>query len=446
MSSPETPAFGSGFALGEAEEREGLGYVPGAEDGPEGSSRHSSAAVETRNPPFPPYPAPVAEIAVPPPRSALPGGGDYGPGCGAKVGLGWIAPADGCFPVGFHRCERRACPRCGKAHTERECPFGLAHGGGDLVDSEARAAVAKLEGYGFSVGVRTFRQVVVSPPAKRYAESDGHARTIHRVRRAARAALRALAPVGWRWGSVVVHLYRGCEAEGYGRWGPHAHVVCPGIDVRKVVRYADKTGVVVKQVNDRSGRFAEYRGFELARHLVYELGHAGTVPNGHSISYVGADLIAHEVPEPAPTEEERTPPTCPHGHPFSILGRGARPRYDPLTREWAYAAEHGEFFRFLDRAPAQGGPILERVRRSGEAVHVPISPYLARDLRPPPYVGRKRAANFSSDDQPPPVEAEAEPLSPPWGRRPACVACHSRWKPGDGELRCPHLPPPGEES
>lgn len=367
----------------------------------------------------PPYPAPGAEIGGPPPphriRSTLPGEGSYGPGCGAKRPLGWLS-ADGDFPQKYHACVRRECPRCAGKHEAAECPYGIAHRGGDWADSDTIVVATKVQGYGTTQGYgpeRPLRQVIVSPPKERYDEADDHDRIIERVRRAAAKALRELGWGGRYWASLVVHLYRGCEREGYIGWGPHAHAVGPGVDVRKVEEYHRRTGVVVKQATEDGtpgSPFVGYWGKSLVRHILYELGHAAIVPNGHAVSYLGAGLRSYSPPEPEIPEEEKEAeePKCPHGLPFVPLGDGSRPKYDPETREWTFRIDRDRFFRFLDRAPTQGGPLLEKVDANGRATPVAISPYLDQTgLREP----RKRRW-FGKP--PPDADRTERPDPPPW--------------------------------
>jgi len=330
---------------------------------------------------------------TPPPgpvRSTLPGQGSYGPGCGAKRPAGWWSTHDGCLPLVYHRCDRRECPRCGGKHLASSCDLKLTHSGGNWAHEEAIIVAAKLQGYADSIRTHVLRQVVVSPPLVRYAESDDHTKIVARVRRAAAKALRELGWRGQSWASIIVHLYRGCEADGYSRWGPHAHLISSGVDVRKVAEYASRTGVIVKQPTDREGRFASYWGRRLVRHLVYELGHSAVIANAHSVSYVGRALVAFKVLEPLKIEVDRPPPKCPHGHAMNPLGRGGRPKYDAETREWTFKAETGGEYRFLDRAPTQGGPLLERLTEGGRLVAVSIRPYLSPNLEPPPYIGTRK--------------------------------------------------------
>jgi hypothetical protein len=395
-------------------------------------------AVYRPDPPSTPYPAPGAEIGGPPlppgpVRAALPGRGKRGPGCGAKRPVGWLA-SDGCLPLKIHECERRECPRCARPHRAGECELGIPHGGGEWAHEEGLEIAAKLQGYAVTQGFgpdRPLRQVIVSPPVARYDENEDHDRIIERVRRAAAKALREL---GWEkryWDSLIVHHYRGCEGHGYDRWGPHAHAVGPGVDVRRTEEYWLRTGgsywmnpevpeetvldpegdplvctqgVVVKQAKRKDGSFASYWSKSLVRHLVYELGHAAIVPNGHAVSYIGKGLTAFAprrcdrcgAPLPASREgslcaecSEAAPEEpnleCQHGTPLRALGDGSHPKHNSETREWTFRIDRDRFFRFLDRAPAQGGPLLETVDGSGRAVPVAISPYLAGDLRPPPY-------------------------------------------------------------
>ncbi len=368
-----------------------------------------------------PYPATGSgNCHTPPPgpvRATLPGRGRRGPGCGARRPVGWIA-ADGCLPLRIHDCERRECPKCAKPHAAEECPLGIPHGGGDWAHAEALQVAAKLQWYAATQGFgseRPLRQVIVSPPKGRYDHTDGHDRTVERVRRAAAKALREL---GWEeryWDSLVIHLWRGCEGKGYDEWGPHAHAVGPGVDVRKVEEYHRRTGVVVKQATEDGtpgSPFVGYWAESLARHLVYELGHAAIVLDGHAVSYLGKGLISFKPPDLEPVEDEggeleEHDPECTHGVPFVPLGDG-RSRYDLEAGEWNYRIDRGRFFRFLDRAPAQGGPLLERVDAKGCATHIVISPYLDQTGLPEP---RKRRWV----GKPPPGPGGVDPSdAPPW--------------------------------
>jgi len=193
------------------------------------------------------------------------------------------------------------------------------------------------------------------------------------------------------WGSVIVHLRRGCEDEGYDRWGPHAHVVCAGVDARETEDYHERTGVLVKMVNDREGRFASYWDTRLARHLVYELGHSAVLPDKHSVSYVGKPLIAFKVPPPPNPEKEESVPRCPHGLPLVPIGYGGAPKFDPFSGEWTIRGPDWTEYRFVDRPALEGGPLLEEIDAQGKRKQMVVTPYLDRTgLRPPPYTGPRR--------------------------------------------------------
>ena len=355
------------------------------------SAFDEALAEERERPIGPPAPNPASgsgncHTPLPGPiRSTLPGRGKRGPGCGAKRPVGWIAP-DGCLPLLIHRCERRECPKCAAPHSAEECELGIPHGGGEWAHAEALEVAIKLQGYAATQGFgpdRPLRQVIVSPPVERYDEADGHDRTIERVRRATAKVLRELGWEGRYWASQVIHLYSGCEDEGYTVWRPHSHTDGAGIDVREVERYYRRTGVVVKQATEDGtpgSPFVGYWAESLVRHLVYELGHAAIVHDGHAVSYLGKGLISFKPPDLEPFEDdedetEERNPACPHGEPFRSLGDG-RPRFDAESREWTYRVDRDRFFRFLDRAPAEGGPLLERVDRSGRPTVVAVSPYL----------------------------------------------------------------------
>ncbi len=266
-----------------------------------------------------PYPAPLAnaggEVAV------LPGSGDRGLGCGdlTPTHVCWHADppthkirAVAYVKAVYHDCLERTCPRCaGRCEGGSECPFGLGpHLGGKWAHREAFDARDRWEDYLEQSGLShaPVRQVVVSPPIDRWRESDSHPRVIANVRATAERFVRKHAWRGRYEGSVVVHLYRGCEKDGYDEWGPHAHVTCLGVDVGAVGDYEARTGVVVKQVNGAGGGWASYRGFGLARHICYELGHAAVLPNRPTLVWFGG-LKTWSQPEPP--RVEKPVPTCP---------------------------------------------------------------------------------------------------------------------------------------
>jgi hypothetical protein len=235
------------------------------------------------------------------------------------MGCGEVVPTHLCPEHGWvrrvvHVCDRRECPSCaGTCRGFSSCPVGLPpHPGGEWAHQEAARATMKWERdlRWLGKGRASVRQVVVSVPKERFPEVSDHRAVIARVRQSALKAIRKLA---WRGkenylGSVVVHLYRGCDGR-YEEWGPHAHVLCLGVDVRKVIAYERRSHVVVKQVNGRDGGFADYRGFVLRRHLVYELGHVAVVERGHSVVWFGRLKKCAPVDDDEPGEAPV--PTCP---------------------------------------------------------------------------------------------------------------------------------------
>jgi hypothetical protein len=341
-----------------------------------------------------PYPAPLAESGGESalPKACLPGSGEIGKGCGE-----WVV-THVCWPcaegrVSPHQCDRRDCPECaGECPGGSDCLAGLpAHGGGGWAHTEARKAADRFEDFleQHQLGRLPLRQVILSVPPDRFSEQGDHARTIAWLRRTAERAVRLYAWRNLYFGSAVVHLWR-CDPEtreqDYTRWGPHVHVVCPGVDVHKSTRYASRYGVVVVQANGSGGGWASYRGFGLYRHLVYELGHAAILADCHALSWFGA-LKTWRQPDPPIGKEE--PVLCSAGHEMELWS-------------WRWS-------------------LVEPLRPGVRTVHVDVGDGAIVELKllggPP----------------------EEESWMPPWGSRPACVRCHASWKPGDGELRCPHL-------
>ena len=256
------------------------------------------------------YPAPTAESGGSL-CSILPGKGLPGKGCGE------YRPTHVCLihlqaRVVKHECERRDCPDCaGICEGHSHCPVSLPpHGGGKWSHREAELASRRWEDYIEQNGLeRTpIRQVIVSVHPDRFDPDSDHRAVIAKVRSLGERAIRKLA---WRemyGGSAVVHLYRGCEKDGYDVWGPHVHVLCFGVDTRKTAGYSRRSHLTIKQVNRAGGGFASYRGFGLMRHLVYELGHSAVVEGGHALSWFG-DLKPWKQP-PLPPGEAPPCPVC----------------------------------------------------------------------------------------------------------------------------------------
>jgi hypothetical protein len=200
-----------------------------------------------------------------------------------------------------------------------------AHPGGAWAHREAWAATARLEDFleQNHLGRLPLRQIVFAPELTVYSENDDHREIIRDIRRRAEKAVRRVAWRGYAFGSAVVHLYRGC-AGAYDRWGPHVHLVCPGIDVRGFnawkkheLECGRKVDYVLKQVNSSHGGFASYRRFGLARHLCYELGHASIMLRIPAITWWGA-LKSWKTPEPK-GEGEVDAPLCSAGEQMSLF-------------------------------------------------------------------------------------------------------------------------------
>ncbi len=229
-------------------------------------------------------------LAKPHRQASLPGEGEKGPKCGEWVPLLYCPTAHaGKFYVraAEKACERRDCPDCaGRCPGGKACPAGMVgpHGGGRWAHQTAKDATKRLTQFGRG----PIRQVIVSAPVERWSESDDHGVIIAKVRSRAVALCRRLAWGSDWWGTVIIHLWRGCEKDGYGKWGPHAHVLCGGVRVGETEAVEKRSGWVVKQVNRNGGRFAAYSGAVLERHLVYELGHSAVLQGGHAITWVGA--------------------------------------------------------------------------------------------------------------------------------------------------------------
>ena len=238
-----------------------------------------------------------------------------GPECGKTVPTHWCHGHETIWVRIVHReCELRTCPRCAAScRGGFECPAGLAgHGGGAWAHDESRSAAARWGDYLEQMGLERvpIRQVVFAVPPERFVEGVNDSATVAKVRALAQAVVRRFAWRGRYLGSTVVHLWRGCEREGYNVWGPHAHVLCLGINVGKVAAYSARTGNVVKQVNGANG-FASYRGWSLRRHLCYELGHAAILERGHALTWFG-DL--KKWGQPPERVGQRLSPMCPECH------------------------------------------------------------------------------------------------------------------------------------
>ena len=277
---------------------------------------------------LPPYPA--TQYGKSGGGSALPGSGTAPPGCGDPLVTRVCREP---HPDGIARarvvrqeCRDRICPLCA-GPCVRKCPVKLpSHPGGTWAHREGIAASERWEDYleQYDLDHTPVRQVIVSVPPERFSEDGDHADVISTLR-----SMSQRLGTRWAWrsstagGTCVVHLYRGCEGD-YTRWGPHAHLTCVGIRTRDVADYQARYGVVVKQVVDRGGRWASYRGRALARHLVYELGHASIIERGHALTWWG-DLHAWRQPH-----EDRGPSTTPACPSCGTLMREAIWDYDLL--------------------------------------------------------------------------------------------------------------------
>ena len=247
-----------------------------------------------------PYPAPPYGKSGG--GSTLPGSGEAPPGCGnllvTHVCTSPHVDGKARARVVRQECRDRTCPHCAGRCADH-CPVHLPpHPGGTWAHRGGVDAASRWEDYleQHCLDHTQVRQVVVSVPPDRFPESCDHSDLIRRLRATSEKLVSR-----WAWrsattgGTAVVHLYRGCEGD-YSRWGPHVHLTCLGIRTGEVANYQAKYGVVVKQVTNRDGRWASYRGKALSRHLVYELGHASFSERGHALTWWG-DLHAWRQPE-----------------------------------------------------------------------------------------------------------------------------------------------------
>lgn len=322
--------------------------------GRRGSTEFDLALEEERG--SPPYPVPTGNAGggnsapnAPPLgegvlRASLPGRAPEDPSKEGSPGRQWseslrewfvcgsdFVPKHVCRRVDVHadgravvegawgRCDRRDCPRCaGPCEGSPECGPRLKHPGGEWAHREGAAAADRWEDFleQAGYGKAPLRQVIVSAPPGEFDPSRDHAEVIAAVRRRTEARLR-----DWSWarpypgGAVVVHLWRGCFHEGYSTWGPHAHAICLGVDVRKTAAYERRTGWVVKQATmDGTPRspFVGYRGTKLRRLLIYELGHAAILADRPALVWVGPELRRWKPTErPEDRLEGAEAPRCP---------------------------------------------------------------------------------------------------------------------------------------
>lgn len=130
--------------------------------------------------------------------------------------------------------------------------------------------------------------VVVSVNPKVYLETRDQAAVIRDVRQRALGEARRNS-WGEYGGISVVHLYRDRFENNTSEWGPHVHLVCPGVKVGTTTVKA--TGLVVKVVRTTNpgGVFATYRGERTLRLMIYLLDHASAIPRSPAmVSFGGA--------------------------------------------------------------------------------------------------------------------------------------------------------------
>lgn len=211
------------------------------------------------------------------PKARLPGSGQLGRGCGELVPVGVCASCQEA-PATLRRCYGRLCPECGKGPDSR------------WADRESRRATEIILNYTWRN--EPIRQVILSPPTDRWRQGYTDAECIEGLRDIGRRLMERFSWGGKSWGCMVVHLWRGCMEEGYNRWGPHVHILGPGIDVRDAFVWAQNLGRgwVVKQATSWGGRFVDYARTpaKLRRHIRYELGHAAVIGQGHALVWFGA--------------------------------------------------------------------------------------------------------------------------------------------------------------
>lgn len=216
------------------------------------------------------------------PKARLPGSGQLGKGCGELVPVG-VCASCGEAPATLRRCYGRLCPSCGKGPDSR------------WADRESRRATELIVDYlGLypKGALAPVRQVILSPPPDRWRQGYTDGECIAALRDVGRRLMERYSWGGKSWGCMVVHLWRGCMEEGYNRWGPHVHILGPGVDVREAFVWAMNLGRgwVVKQATSWGGRFVDYARTpaKLRRHIRYELGHAAVIGQGHALVWFGA--------------------------------------------------------------------------------------------------------------------------------------------------------------
>lgn len=262
----------------------------------------------------------------PPKRSVatLPGRGQDTPWCGQMVGR-FRCELEMEATVGQMHCDNRECPQCaGPCLGHEKCPVHLpAHPGGRWSHITGMDAAHRIEDFldQNGLGRLPLYQTIYSEWASKWKETDDHWKIIRKLRQSGERRVRQFARRGRYFGCVVVHLWRGCEGR-YDTWGPHAHLMCAGIDVRAWNRYQQreianhrKPKFILKQVCDRNGKFKSYRGWELAKHLTYELGHAAILPDVPAVTWFGG-LYKWKQPE---VKNEAPTPICSRGHEMTLF-------------------------------------------------------------------------------------------------------------------------------
>lgn len=178
-----------------------------------------------------------------------------------------------------------------------------------------------------------------------------------------------MVPVDTDWGTAIVHLFRGCEKDGYNLWGPHIHFLIPDLDVSRhhvkgcrhcreswveaqpwpkrkeekrkdpdpvprctalpgkkhlckcespVTAYFRETGNVLKIVPKwPGGPYVRYAGSKLARHICYELSHAAVISQRPEVRYSSGP----KGPRPGCPKGDIKIPGVKAGHALSEFGR-----------------------------------------------------------------------------------------------------------------------------
>lgn len=305
---------------------------------PEWDSRAWDLAVEEEGlewapPSAEPNLAPIGRTGGGITLSTLPGHGSGSPTCGKWVGK-WKCDTHLEARIAQRECHQRECPICaGLCLGHDHCRVGLpAHPGGKWAHKEGWAAMDRFEDFleQHRLGRLPMRQVVFSPDPGAYSQQEDHLKTANKIRSKAEAMVRRFAWRGYYFGSAVVHLFRGCEGD-YTRWGPHVHLLCAGIDVRAWESYRKsetKRGrpprFILKQTLSRGGGWSGYRGFYLARHMVYELGHAAIFYKHQALCWFGA---LKTWTQPNYKGAEDAPPLCTAGDSMSLFD--GRTHFDP---------------------------------------------------------------------------------------------------------------------